>query len=74
MGFLARLGNGFKNGITGTGKFLRDGVNELKRVRWPDRKELTSYTIVVLSTVLFVTIYFTILDLGISNLVELIVG
>lgn len=74
MGFLARLGSGFKNGITGTARFLRDGVNELKRVRWPSRKELVSYTIVVLTTVAFMTIYFAILDLGISNLVNLIVG
>lgn len=74
MGFLVRLGNGFKNGITGSIKFFRDGVNELKRVRWPVRQELVSYTIVVLVTVGIVAIYFTILDLGISNLVRLIVG
>lgn len=73
MGFLVRIGKGIKNGIVGSIRFLRDGVNELKRVRWPGRKELTSYTIVVLSTVAFVTIYFAILDLGISNLVNLIV-
>lgn len=74
MGFLARLGNGVKNGVTGTFLFIRDSVNELKRVRWPNRKELTSYTIVVLVTVIIVAIYFTLLDLGISNLVQLIVG
>lgn len=74
LGLLVRMGNGVKNGVIGAARFLRDGVNELKRVRWPGRKELTSYTIVVIATVAFVTIYFTILDLGISNLVELIVG
>nr|WP_228441623.1 preprotein translocase subunit SecE [Novibacillus thermophilus] len=71
---MARLGNGVKNGVTGTFRFIRDSVNELKRVRWPNRKELTSYTIVVLVTVIIVAIYFTLLDLGISNLVQLIVG
>lgn len=74
MDFLARLGNGFKNSIIGSVRFLRDGINELKRVRWPGRKELTSYTIVVITTVVFIAIYFTILDLGISRLVEFIVG
>lgn len=74
MGLLARMGTNIKNSFTGTIKFFRDGVNELRRVRWPTRKELVSYTIVVLLTVLFITIYFTILDLGISNLFELIVG
>lgn len=72
--FLMRLGNGVKNGVTGTIRFFQDGVRELKRVRWPGRKELTSYTIVVIVTVLIITVYFTILDLGISNLVKLIVG
>lgn len=53
--------------------FFGDSVSELKKVRWPNKKELTSYTIVVLVTVIFVTIYFTILDFGISNLVRLLV-
>lgn len=74
MAFLMRLGNGVKNGVMGTIRFFQDGIRELKRVRWPDRKELTSYTIVVIVTVLVITIYFTILDLGISSLVKLIVG
>jgi len=41
-------------------------------VKWPNRKELTSYTIVVIVTVAFITIYFAILDLGISELLRLI--
>ena len=53
--------------------FFGDSFSELKKVRWPNRKELTSYTLVVLVTVTFVTIYFAILDFGISNLVRLIV-
>ncbi|MDZ7543281.1 preprotein translocase subunit SecE, partial [Clostridium perfringens] len=32
-----------------------------------------SYTIVVLSTVIFVTLYFWVLDIGISTIVEAII-
>nr|WP_275444833.1 preprotein translocase subunit SecE [Paenibacillus sp. ACRRX] len=53
--------------------FFADSWGELKKVRWPNRKELTSYTIVVLSTVIFVTLYFWVLDIGISAIVEAII-
>jgi preprotein translocase subunit SecE len=54
-----------------TFSFFTDSWSELKKVRWPNRKELTSYTIVVLCTVIFVTLYFTVLDLGISQLLRI---
>lgn len=69
MSFVSRVRKGFGSIFS----FFGDSFAELKKVRWPSRKELTSYTIVVLVTVIFVTIYFTILDFGISNLVRLIV-
>jgi preprotein translocase subunit SecE len=61
VGFLSRIGN-----------FFRDGWFELKKVRWPNRKELTSYTIVVLSTVTLVAIFFAIIDLGLSEILRLV--
>ncbi|XEC94638.1 preprotein translocase subunit SecE [Paenibacillus tarimensis] len=69
MAFLGRL----KQGFSTTFSFFADSWAELKKVRWPSRKELTSYTIVVMVTIVFVTIYFWLLDIGISELVELIV-
>lgn len=57
-----------------TGKFLRDVVFELKRVSWPTRKELTRYTVVVIVTVIFIALFFTVVDLGVSELVRLILG
>lgn len=68
MGFLSSIKRSFSSTFT----FFRDSWNELKKVRWPNRKELTSYTIVVLVTVTFVTIYFAILDYGITKLLRLI--
>lgn len=53
--------------------FFGDSWGELKKVRWPSRKELVSYTIVVIVTVLLVTVYFWGLDIGISSLVELVI-
>jgi preprotein translocase subunit SecE len=36
----------------GVGQFLREVRSELRKVAWPSRKEVTSYTIVVLVTTL----------------------
>jgi preprotein translocase subunit SecE len=69
VAFLAKLKQGFGT----TFSFFADSWAELKKVRWPSRKELTSYTIVVLVTIILVTIYFWVLDIGISELVELVV-
>ena len=38
--------------------FFKDVVSEMRKVSWPKRKELTRYTIVVLSTVVFMAVYF----------------
>ena len=50
--------------------FFKNVVSEMRKVSWPKRKELTRYTIVVLSTVVFMAVYFGIIDLGISQLME----
>ncbi|MCE7793846.1 preprotein translocase subunit SecE [Salipaludibacillus sp. CUR1] len=46
----------------------------MKRVSWPNRKELTKYTVVVSVTVIFIAIFFAIADFGISSLIRLITG
>lgn len=57
---------GFFSRISG---FFGDVWSELKKVRWPNRKELTTYTTVVVTTVLLLTVYMYVIDLGISTLV-----
>ncbi|MDQ0233002.1 preprotein translocase subunit SecE [Metabacillus malikii] len=52
--------------------FFRDVSREMKKVSWPKGKELTKYTITVISTVAFVTVFFAVIDLGISSLIRLI--
>ncbi len=55
-------------------KFFRNVSSEMKKVSWPKRKELTRYTITVISTVVFVALFFAVIDLGISELMRLIIG
>jgi preprotein translocase subunit SecE len=38
--------------VEGTKRFFRSVAAELKKVNWPSRKELTTYTIVVIVTVI----------------------
>ena len=68
VGFVARMKQGFSSSFS----FFSESWGELRKVKWPGRKELTSYTIVVIVTVVFVAIYFTVLDLIISELVRLV--
>lgn len=70
MGFLAKV----KNGLANTGGYFVDSWSELKKVRWPSRKEMINYTTVVIVTVTLVALFFAALDLGLSQLVELILG
>lgn len=48
-------------------KFLKNVSREMKKVSWPKRRELTSYTITVIATVSFVAVFFAIIDFGISQ-------
>jgi preprotein translocase subunit SecE len=53
-----------------SGKFLSNVVSELKRVSWPSRRELFRYTLTVVATVIFVAVFFAIIDQGISSLIR----
>ena len=60
--------------IKKTNKFFVDVTRELKRVSWPRKKELVRYTVVVVATVFFMAVFFAVVDIGMSRLVELILG
>ena len=53
--------------------FFSDIAREMRKVSWPKRKELTRYTITVLSTVIFFALFFEVIDFGISKLIRLII-
>ena len=55
-------------------EFFRNVRKEMRKVTWPKRKELTSYTITVIATVAILAVFFAIVDTGISELIRLILG
>ncbi len=44
----------------------------MKKVSWPRGRELTRYTITVVLTVAFVTVFFALIDLGITQLLNML--
>jgi preprotein translocase subunit SecE len=48
-------------------QFLREVRGEMKKVAWPNRKEVTSYTLVVLITTIVLTLFVFGLDELIRN-------
>ena len=50
-------------------QFLREVRSELRKVAWPARKELMSYSIVVLVSVSIITLYITALDQAFGALI-----
>ncbi len=56
------------------GQFLREAKMELKKVKWPTRKELLASTAVVIVLVLFCALFLGLVDFGLIKLIKNIVG
>jgi preprotein translocase subunit SecE len=56
------------------GLFYRQVLSELKKVVWPTRKQLSTYTAVVLVFVLFIIAVVSILDLVLTKIVFWVFG
>ncbi|WP_027339547.1 preprotein translocase subunit SecE [Halonatronum saccharophilum] len=54
-------------------KFFREVKAELKKVNWPNRDKLVSYTMVVIVSILLISLFIGGVDLVFSNLVRLII-
>ena len=54
--------------------FLREAKLELKKVKWPTRKELLASTAMVLFLVLLIAAYLGLIDLALIKVLKLIVG
>ena len=50
-------------------QFLREVRSELRKVAWPARKELISYSVVVLVSVTLITLFITALDYVFGQLI-----
>jgi preprotein translocase subunit SecE len=58
-------------------KYLREVRSELRKVAWPNRKELITYTIVVVVTVVVVAVFSGLVDIlatGVLNLLRRLGG
>ena len=61
-------------GIGKAGQFLRESKNELKKVKWPTRKELLASTAVVIVLTLIVALFLGLVDFGLIKIIKTIVG
>ena len=61
-------------GIGKAGQFLRESKNELKRVKWPTRKELLASTAVVIVFSLIVAFFLGLVDFGLIKIIKSVVG
>lgn len=52
--------------------FLKDVRRELKKVQWPNRRELTTYTTVVVVAVVLVGAIIWVVDIGYQQILQLI--
>ena len=59
---------------TSIAQFLREVRLELRRVNWPSRREVASYSLVVLVAVSLLTLYVAVLDQAFGQLVLWIFG
>jgi preprotein translocase subunit SecE len=67
-------GRSVRQYIQKAGQFLRESKMELKKVKWPSRKELLAMTAVVIVLTLFCALYLGLVDFGLIKLIKNIVG
>ena len=60
--------------VSMSGQFLRESKFELKKVKWPTRKELLASTAVVIVLTLLVAFYLGLVDFGLIKIIKAVVG
>ena len=70
---LSKILNWFKNLPKRIAKPFRNMYYELKKVTWPSKEKLITYSIIVLVFMLFMGIVIGLLDMGASALVKMLV-
>jgi len=55
-------------------QFLTEARDELRKVTWPDREEVTSFTIVVVITVVVVSVFLWAVDTGLMILIQTVMN
>lgn len=67
-------GNLILRSIGKAGQFLKESKLELKKVKWPTRKELLASTAVVIVLTLVVAFYLGLIDFGLIKIIKRIIG
>ncbi len=61
-----------KSKTSGLKRFLREVKAELKKVSWPDKKELSAYTGVVFISVIIAALVIWVMDTGFAESLKLL--
>jgi preprotein translocase subunit SecE len=62
------------NAFSKVGQFLREAKTELKKVKWPTRKELLASTAVVIVLTLFIALFLGLIDFGLIKIIKTLVN
>ncbi len=56
------------------GTFIKEAREELKKVTWPDRDEVTSFTVVVIIAVIVISLFLWMVDSALMSLVKKVIS
>jgi preprotein translocase subunit SecE len=54
--------------------FVKESRDELKKVTWPDRDEVTSFTMVVIVSVIVISIFLWLVDTILMSIVKRVIS
>ena len=63
-----------RNPIAFVVQYLKEVIDELRKVIWPSRKQMVSYTMVVFAFLVFMVTLIGLVDFGLGRLVMLVFG
>jgi preprotein translocase subunit SecE len=53
-------------------EYIRESRDELKKVTWPDKEEVSNFTIVVIITLIIVSIFLWFIDMLLNELIKVV--
>jgi preprotein translocase subunit SecE len=54
--------------------FIRESREELKRVTWPEKEEVSNFTVVVIVTLVVVAVFLALVDMVLGEIMKLLVN
>jgi preprotein translocase subunit SecE len=53
-------------------EYIRESRDELKKVTWPDKEEVSNFTVVVIITLIIVSIFLWFIDMLLNELIKVV--